>query len=86
MLKKKFKSSITCIQFHPLNGQVLATGSTDFKCRIYSTHDNEVDGGIINPRPFVTPLDFGEVYIYIFVFVYVFRNIYIFIYICTYIY
>lgn len=45
MIKKKiFKSSVTCCAFHPSNGQILATGSTDFKCRIFSTFTSDVDG------------------------------------------
>lgn len=44
IIKKKFKSSVTCVAFHPTNSQLLATGSTDFKCRVYSTHHADIDG------------------------------------------
>ena len=29
----KHKSTVLCCAFHPTNGQLLATGSSDFKCR-----------------------------------------------------
>ncbi len=32
---KKHKSTVTCLAWHP-NSQFLATGSTDFKCRVFS--------------------------------------------------
>lgn len=53
IIKKKFKSSVTCVAFHPANSQLLATGSTDFKCRVYSAHHADIDG----PDAF---LEFGE--------------------------
>ena len=34
----KHKSTVLCCAFHPSNGQLLATGSADFKCRSYSHH------------------------------------------------
>ena len=61
MVKKKFKSSVVCLSFHPSNGQVLATGSTDFRCRVYSTYNPEVDGSTQIATPFTIPLAFGEV-------------------------
>jgi len=63
MIKKKFKSTVLCCSFHPLNGQVLATGSSDFKCRIYSTFIADVDGTEVNAWPFETPVEFGEPYL-----------------------
>lgn len=60
-LKKKFKSTVLCCAFHPRNGQLLATGSSDFKCRIYSTFDSSVDAAP-DAGVFAKPLEFGEVY------------------------
>lgn len=62
MVKKKFKSTVQCVAFHPTNGQLLATGSSDFKCRVYSTFSTDVDGNNVDPGPFGTPLEFGEAY------------------------
>ena len=61
IIKKKFKSTVTCVAFHPTNGQLLATGSTDFKCRVYSTFASDVDE-TVNPGVFGQPLEFGEAY------------------------
>lgn len=61
MVKKKFKSTVLCVAFHPTNGQLLATGSSDFKCRVYST-TCEVDASA-NAGDFGTPLEFGEPYV-----------------------
>ena len=60
-VKKKFKSTVLCCAFHPHNGQLLATGSSDFKCRIYSTFDSSVDSAP-DPGFFGKPLEFGEAY------------------------
>jgi actin related protein 2/3 complex subunit 1A/1B len=65
MVKKKFKSTVLCCSFHPTNGQLLATGSSDFKCRIYSTFTSDVDN-TVDPGPFthtLGPLEFGEAYV-----------------------
>mmetsp|Transcript_27709 Transcript_27709/g.46582 ORF Transcript_27709/g.46582 Transcript_27709/m.46582 type:complete len:398 (-) Transcript_27709:291-1484(-) len=65
MVKKKFKSTVLCCAFHPTNGQLLATGCADFKCRVYSTFATDVDGANVDPGPFANstgPLEFGEVY------------------------
>lgn len=65
MVKKKFKSTVLCCAFHPSNGQLLATGCADFKCRIFSTFATDVDGNNVNAGPFAAstgPLEFGEVY------------------------
>ena len=61
MIKKKFKSTVLCCAFHPKNGQLLAAGSSDFKCRVYSTYASEVDTAI-NAGPFGAPIEFGEAY------------------------
>jgi actin related protein 2/3 complex subunit 1A/1B len=66
LIKKKFKSTVLCCSFHPSNGQLLATGCADFKCRVISTFNSEVDGTNVNLGPFAsthTPLEFGEVYV-----------------------
>jgi actin related protein 2/3 complex, subunit 1A/1B len=65
MIKKKIKSTVICIAFHPTNGQVLATGCADFKCRLYSTYSADVDGSDASDVvsfPFRRPVEFGEVY------------------------
>ena len=59
---KKHKSTVLCCAFHPTNGQLMATGSSDFKCRVFSTFDADVDGTVVDPGPFSQPLEFGEVY------------------------
>jgi actin related protein 2/3 complex subunit 1A/1B len=61
-IKKKFKSTVLCCEFHPTNSQLLATGSSDFRCRIYSTFTSEVDGATVNAAPFANALEFGEAY------------------------
>jgi len=62
MIKKKFKSTVLCVAFHPHNGQLLATGCADFKCRVFSTFAADVDGTNVNSGPFATPETFGESY------------------------
>lgn len=65
MVKKKFKSTVLCCAFHPSNGQLLATGCADFKCRVYSTFATDVDGTNVDAGPFsagVGPQEFGEAY------------------------
>jgi actin related protein 2/3 complex, subunit 1A/1B len=61
MVKKKFKSTVLCCAFHPHNGQLLATGSADFKCRVFSTFDSTVDA-TPSQGHFEKPLEFGEAY------------------------
>lgn len=61
MVKKKFKSTVLCCAFHPHNGQLLATGSADFKCRVFSTFDSTVDAAP-SQGYFEKPLEFGEAY------------------------
>ncbi|CAF2947610.1 unnamed protein product [Rotaria sp. Silwood2] len=43
MIKKKPKSTVTCIAWHP-NNQLIAVGSCDYRCRIYSAFIKIVDG------------------------------------------
>lgn len=62
MIKKKFKSTVLCVAFHPFNGQLLATGCADFKCRVFSTFSTDVDGTNVDPGPFGTSIEFGETY------------------------
>jgi actin related protein 2/3 complex subunit 1A/1B len=66
LIKKKFKSTVLCCAFHPSNGQLLATGCADFKCRVISTFNSDVDGMNVNFGPFASthsPVEFGEVYV-----------------------
>lgn len=58
---KKHKSTVLCVAFHPSNGQLLATGCADFKCRVISTFTGDVDPNP-NSAPFGTPVEFGETY------------------------
>ena len=60
---KKHKSTVLCCAFHPTNGQLLATGSSDFKCRVFSTFSTDVDGSNVNAEPFIKPVEFGETYL-----------------------
>jgi actin related protein 2/3 complex, subunit 1A/1B len=53
---------VLCCAFHPKNGQLLATGCADFKCRVYSTFSADVDGNNVNAGPFQIPVEFGEAY------------------------
>jgi len=65
MIKKKIKSTVLCVAFHPTNGQLLATGCADFKCRVFSTYSADVDGegpSFVNAGPFGAPVEFGEAY------------------------
>jgi len=62
MIKKKFKSTVLCVAFHPSNGQLLATGCADFKCRVFSTFAADVDGTNVNCGSFANPETFGESY------------------------
>jgi len=59
---KKHKSTVLTLAWHP-NSHLLATGSSDFRCRIFSAfirHD-EVDGDAQDKGPFAEPAPFGEV-------------------------
>jgi len=41
---KKHKSTVTSVAWHP-NSQLLATGSTDFRCRVFSAFIDDIDKG-----------------------------------------
>jgi actin related protein 2/3 complex subunit 1A/1B len=51
---------VTDIDWHP-NSQLLVTGSTDLKCRVFSAYISEIDGPKENPGPFHALAPFGEV-------------------------
>ncbi|KAG6609470.1 Actin-related protein 2/3 complex subunit [Phytophthora cinnamomi] len=55
---KKHKSTVTDLDWHP-NSQLLVTGSTDLKCRVFSAHVNDVDGPP-DAGPFEALPPFGE--------------------------
>ena len=42
IIKKKHTSSVTCVSWHS-NNWLLATGSSDFKCRIFAANISSVD-------------------------------------------
>jgi actin related protein 2/3 complex, subunit 1A/1B len=39
---KKHKSTVLCVEWNP-NSQIIATGGTDFKCRVFSAYISRVD-------------------------------------------
>ncbi|BFZ03658.1 hypothetical protein BsWGS_06697 [Bradybaena similaris] len=41
-IKKPIRSTVTCLDWHP-NNVLLVAGSTDFKCRVFSAYQKEVD-------------------------------------------
>jgi len=43
IISKPHRSSVTSLAWHPTNNTILATGSTDFKVRIFNTYIAEVD-------------------------------------------
>uniref|UniRef100_A0A7S1TZ11 Arp2/3 complex 41 kDa subunit n=1 Tax=Phaeomonas parva TaxID=124430 RepID=A0A7S1TZ11_9STRA len=57
---KKHKSTVTSLSWHPCS-QLIATGSTDFKCRVISAFVSAVDGEQVS-GPFPDPIPFGDVY------------------------
>eukprot|EP00968_Pinguiococcus_pyrenoidosus_P027568 scaffold7381_cov310-Pinguiococcus_pyrenoidosus.AAC.114 len=57
---KKHKSTVTCLSWHP-SSQLIATGSTDFKCRVISAFVAGVDAEQ-QSGPFAEVMPFGEVY------------------------
>jgi actin related protein 2/3 complex subunit 1A/1B len=59
--KRKFKSTVLCVAFHPRNSQLLACGSADFKCCVFSVFSSDVDKAP-NAGPFGTPVEFGDTY------------------------
>lgn len=42
MIKKKPKSTVTCLAWHP-NNQLIVAGSCDYRVRIYSAYVKAVD-------------------------------------------
>jgi actin related protein 2/3 complex subunit 1A/1B len=57
---KKHKSTVLCVAWHP-NSQIVATGSSDFKCRVFSAFVSDIDKSH-DTGPFDKPAAFGEVY------------------------
>ncbi|GAB9465679.1 hypothetical protein Gpo141_00003078 [Globisporangium polare] len=55
---KKHKSTVTDLAWHP-NSQLLVTGSTDLKCRVFSAYVSDVDGAP-DSGPFPALAPFGE--------------------------
>ncbi|CAF4879136.1 unnamed protein product, partial [Rotaria socialis] len=43
MIKKRPKSTVTAVAWHP-NNQLIAVGSCDYRCRLYSAFVRVVDG------------------------------------------
>jgi len=58
MIKKPIKSTVVSVDWHP-NSQLIAAGSTDMKCRVFSAYIPEVDATQDN-GPFATAQPFGE--------------------------
>ena len=59
---KKHKSTVTCLSWHP-NSQLLATGSSDLRCRVFSCYVPEVDGPNQQIANFSDNRPFGEDYV-----------------------
>jgi actin related protein 2/3 complex subunit 1A/1B len=57
---KKHKSTVTKVDWHP-NNALLATASTDFKCRVFSAHIKGVDKNTPN-TPWGNKIPFGELF------------------------
>ncbi|KAH8066098.1 hypothetical protein JL722_505 [Aureococcus anophagefferens] len=57
---KKHKSTVLAVAWHP-NSQIVATGSSDFKARVFSAHVAIVDAEQ-TAGDFAAPVGFGEVY------------------------
>lgn len=60
LLKKPIRSTVLCVDWHPLNNVLLAAGSADGKARVFSAYIKEVDE---KPAPTVwgAKLPFGTV-------------------------
>jgi len=56
---KKHKSTVLDVAWHP-NSQLLATASSDFKCRIFSAFIEEVDQAVQSPFGDTSKLEFGN--------------------------
>ncbi|KAL7979264.1 hypothetical protein Chor_015288 [Crotalus horridus] len=57
-IKKPIRSTILCLDWHP-NNVLLAAGSCDFKCRIFSAYIKEVEERPA-PTPWGSKMTFGE--------------------------
>ncbi|ETE59763.1 Actin-related protein 2/3 complex subunit 1B, partial [Ophiophagus hannah] len=57
-IKKPIRSTILCLDWHP-NNVLLAAGSCDFKCRIFSAYIKEVEERPA-PTPWGSKMSFGE--------------------------
>ncbi|XP_053563636.1 actin-related protein 2/3 complex subunit 1A-B-like [Bombina bombina] len=57
-IKKSIKSTILSLAWHP-NNVLLASGSCDFKCRIFSAYVKEIEEKP-SPTPWGTKMPFGE--------------------------
>ncbi|KAJ1458846.1 WD40-repeat-containing domain protein [Pelagophyceae sp. CCMP2097] len=58
---KKHKSTVLALAWHP-NSQLVATGSSDFKCRVFSAYVSNVDGETQVSAEFGEVQAFGEPY------------------------
>jgi actin related protein 2/3 complex subunit 1A/1B len=56
---KQHRSTVLCVAWHP-NSQLIATGSTDFKCRVFCTYLPIVDGAQDSGPAQFEEVDFGE--------------------------
>jgi actin related protein 2/3 complex subunit 1A/1B len=52
---------VLCVAFHPQNSQILACGSADFKCTVFSVFSSDVDAGPDGSQ-FGSPVEFGDTY------------------------
>ena len=59
MMIKKHNSSVTTVAWHP-NSQLLCTGGTDFRCRIFSTFIKEIDSNISTMFGNTNEMEFGK--------------------------
>ncbi|EGT36180.1 CBN-ARX-3 protein [Caenorhabditis brenneri] len=57
-IKKPIRSTVTCLDWHP-NNVLLAVGSCDFKCRVFSAYVKEVDEKP-SPNPWGQKMPFGQ--------------------------
>mmetsp|Transcript_30708 Transcript_30708/g.71020 ORF Transcript_30708/g.71020 Transcript_30708/m.71020 type:complete len:385 (-) Transcript_30708:202-1356(-) len=62
MIKKPHKSTVLCVAWHP-NSQLIATGSSDFKCRLFSAYVEATDDSQdMGPLAGENPASFAEMY------------------------
>lgn len=63
MINKPHRSTVLCLDWHP-NSQLIATGSSDFKCRIFSAFVERVDERIdMGPLAGREPEPFAKMYL-----------------------